>query len=171
MSENGLEPQALLESLNDGIYAVDRDRRILYWSRSAERITGWSEKDILGKRCSDDVLSHVDKQGRPLCGSERCPLHRSMVTGIPLGLQTDFDYDELNVSVVPGDCLVAFTDGAIEIGDVNGELLGTDGLVKILNEVGYPDSKDFEAIEEKLLKFSDRIRFNDDLTFMETRFM
>jgi len=43
------------------------------------------------------------------------------------------------------------------------------GLVQILKEVGYPDGGDLKAVEEKLLKFSDRIRFNDDLTFLEIR--
>ena len=73
--------EAFLYSLNDGVYAVDTERRIVYWGPSAERITGWRAKDIMGKRCSDDVLCHVDKDGRPLCGHEHCPLHRAMVTG------------------------------------------------------------------------------------------
>ncbi|MHC4435198.1 MAG: PAS domain-containing protein, partial [Planctomycetota bacterium] len=70
-----------MRSLSDGVYAVDTDRRIVYWGPSAERITGWCAKDIMGKRCSDDVLAHVDKDGRRLCGHEHCPLHRAMVTG------------------------------------------------------------------------------------------
>ena len=75
-----LNPTVLLESLNDGVYAVDRDRRILYWNPAAERITGWRAEDILGKHCSDGVPCHVDKDGRGLCGKEHCPLHRAMVT-------------------------------------------------------------------------------------------
>jgi hypothetical protein len=42
---------------------------------------------------------------------------------------------------------------------VNGELLGVEGLVQILKEIGYPKSRDFKALDEKLLKCSDRIRF------------
>ena len=36
-----LKPEILLGALNDGVYATDRDRRILYWGPAAERITGW----------------------------------------------------------------------------------------------------------------------------------
>ncbi len=83
MSKNdvlSLSPQAILDSVNDGIYVVDTDRRIVYWSKSAERITGWQAADIVGKRCCDALLCHEDKDGRRLCGEEHCPLHRAMVT-------------------------------------------------------------------------------------------
>ncbi len=61
LSNNTLTPESFLESMNDGLYATDTDRKIIYWSPSAERITGWEAKDILGLRCSDDVLAHMDK--------------------------------------------------------------------------------------------------------------
>ena len=366
LAEDMLNPKALLESLNDGVYAVDTDRKIIYWGPSAERITGWRSEDILGKRCSDGVLCHVDKDGRSLCGREHCPLHRAMVTnnssdlpiivfarhakgrqvpmrvsvapirnasgkvvggvetfrdvsqehedaklvrriqatmlqkkvlkesrvtftthylpwgmvggdyyameridkddfafiladvsghgfaaslytvylnalwqthfdllsqpaklahvihkklatlinndtrfataifglldlkkmcvtlafaggptplrfssdgtlevlegsGIPLGMPIDTKYQEHSVTIRPGDCLLAFTDGVTEITNVNGKLLDVEGLVHILREVDYPRAGDLKALEEKLLKFSDRIRFNDDLTFLEIR--
>jgi len=70
----------IINSLNDGLYVCDRDRRILYWSNSAERITGWAAEDVVGHQCSDNILCHVDKDGRSLCGEDFCPLHRSMVT-------------------------------------------------------------------------------------------
>ena len=361
-----LNPELFLKSLNDGVYAVDTDRRIVYWGPSAERITGWREVDIIGKRCSDDVLNHVDKDGHPLCSSEHCPLHRAVMTGnssdlpiivfarhskggqvpmrvsvapirndlgeivggietfrdasqelgeisltrriqstmlrgrevedsritftthylpwsmvggdyyaiekvdkdhfafiladvsghgfaaslytvylnalwnthhdllsqpaelartmhsklaklindegrfataifglinlkkmsvtltfaggptpllfgangklnvldgtgIPLGMPIDADYKEQTIPIHAGDCLLAFTDGVTEVTDVNGKLLEVEGLVQILEKIGYPESRDFKALEEKLLTSSDRIRFNDDLTFLEVR--
>jgi phosphoserine phosphatase RsbU/P len=72
--------ETILDSLNDGLYVTDRDRRILYWSKSAERITGWSSEEVVGSRCHDDILNHLDKDGRRLCGEEFCPLYRSMCT-------------------------------------------------------------------------------------------
>jgi phosphoserine phosphatase RsbU/P len=71
----------ILDSLSDGVYVCDRDRRIVFWSKAAERITGWEPSDVVGRRCLDDVLAHVDKDGHRLCGEEFCPLHRTMVTG------------------------------------------------------------------------------------------
>jgi len=71
----------ILDSLSDGVYVCDRDRRITYWSKSAERITGWTSEDVVGRRCLDNILCHIDKDGHTLCGEEFCPLHRSMLTG------------------------------------------------------------------------------------------
>lgn len=76
----------ILDSLSDGVYVCDTDRRIVYWSRAAERITGWRSDDVVGLRCLDDVLCHVDKDGHRLCGEEFCPLHRSMITGASSGV-------------------------------------------------------------------------------------
>jgi PAS domain S-box-containing protein len=73
--------EAVVDSLSDGVYVCDLDRTITYWSKSAERITGWSAEDVVGRKCLDDVLCHVDKDGHRLCGEEYCPLHRSMTTG------------------------------------------------------------------------------------------
>jgi len=70
----------LLDELYDAVYFVDLDRRILYWNRAAEALTGYSASDVVGKRCSDDILCHVDESGHSLCLDE-CPLSRSMRDG------------------------------------------------------------------------------------------
>ena len=80
---NLVASSGVLNSLADGAYITDLNRRILFWSRAAERITGWSSAEVLSRTCSDNILVHVDKDGRPLCGRELCPLHRTMVTGLP----------------------------------------------------------------------------------------
>ena len=72
---------AILDAINEGVYVTDTSRRIIYWSKAAERITHWPASEIVGKHCYDDVLCHEDKDGHPLCGQEYCPLHRAMVTG------------------------------------------------------------------------------------------
>jgi sigma-B regulation protein RsbU (phosphoserine phosphatase) len=77
----GLDLKAIIDSLGDGIYLCNLDRTITYWSKSAERITGWLAEDVVGRQCFDNILCHVDKDGHRLCGEEYCPLHRSMVTG------------------------------------------------------------------------------------------
>ncbi len=76
-----LVPQTVLDSISDGVYVTNTAREIVYWNAAAERITGWTASDILGKCCYDDVLCHVDKDGHRLCGEEYCPLHRAIVTG------------------------------------------------------------------------------------------
>lgn len=361
------DPRRVLDSLNDGVYVTDRDRRIVYWNESAARITGWQASDVLGRECGDNLLCHTDKDGHRLCGKEHCPLHRAMVTaqgsispvilfaggkdgrsipmrvsvapvrdasgnvvggvetfqdlsaefsdlrrvqriqslalreelpedsrirltthyvpqdiiggdyyavarldadrygflladvaghgvtaalytmyldslweryrhllsspgafaeavnaslcdlvreeeafatgicgvfdigagqlrlassggpppvlirngttlespncsGLPLGCFRDTCYDETTVAFQSGDCLLFFTDGAVEITLPSGGTLGSAGLAALLEDLGYPHTGvTLAGVEEELLRRSDRIRFDDDLTFLEAR--
>ena len=63
----------VLDNLSDGVYFVDRRRRILYWNQGAERITGFSKDEVVGRRCVDNILNHCDDAGTVLCG-KGCPL-------------------------------------------------------------------------------------------------
>jgi PAS domain S-box-containing protein len=77
-----ISAEKIIDCLSDGVYVCDRERRIVYWSRAAEQITGWKAEDVVGRACLEDILNHVDKDGHRLCGEEHCPLHRSMKTGV-----------------------------------------------------------------------------------------
>ncbi|MBK6846438.1 MAG: SpoIIE family protein phosphatase [Proteobacteria bacterium] len=78
-----IEPASLLDALADGVYATDTRRRIVYWNRAAERITGYRAEEVIGRSCFGGLLAHVDKDGRRLCGRETCPLQRAISTGQP----------------------------------------------------------------------------------------
>ncbi len=71
---------AVLDNLSDGVYFVDRRRRILYWNSGAERITGFAKDEVLGHRCQDNLLNHCDDAGTILCKT-RCPLAATMRDG------------------------------------------------------------------------------------------
>lgn len=358
---------SILDSVNEGLYVCDTDRRIVYWSKSAERITSWSAEQVVGRKCMDNILSHVDKDGRSLCGEEFCPLYRCMVTdqassapvivigqtrtgerkpmavyvaplrdesgqviggietfldfsepfadlerakriqtlsldhnlpqdsrfsfspfylpydmiggdyfairqldadhygflladvmghgvaaalytmhlsslwsrhyqllkqpaefagilngelcrvvhdesfatavcgilnaaersmrivsaggpplllvqadgraeqvpahGLPFGMIDNVDYDESDFTCAAGDCLLMFTDGAVEISSASGRMLGTEGLLGILRSQGYPEEQIvLKRLHEALLKYSNSVRLDDDLTLLEVRF-
>ncbi len=71
----------ILDSLHDGLYFVDPQRRITYWNKGAERITGFLAEEVVGKCCQDNILTHVDAEGRPLCLSG-CPLAGTLGDGL-----------------------------------------------------------------------------------------
>ena len=72
----------IVDNLYDGVYFVDRDRVITYWNKGAERITGYSAKETLGRACRDNLLNHVTANGIELCKSN-CPLAAVMQDGNP----------------------------------------------------------------------------------------
>ncbi len=57
----------VLDNLYDGVYYVDPHRRITFWNKAAENITGYSRQEVLGRKCSDNLLVHVNDQGAGLC--------------------------------------------------------------------------------------------------------
>ncbi|MGC9158990.1 MAG: diguanylate cyclase domain-containing protein [Terracidiphilus sp.] len=70
----------ILDHLGDGVYFVDRERRILYWNEGAFRLTGYKPEEMVGQHCGDNTLCHVDPAGNHLCLS-RCPLSVCMAAG------------------------------------------------------------------------------------------
>ena len=67
----------IFENLNDGVYYVDRDRRITFWNKGAERISGFSSDEVINTHCYDNVLMHTNDAGSQLCVSG-CPLLSSI---------------------------------------------------------------------------------------------
>jgi diguanylate cyclase (GGDEF)-like protein/PAS domain S-box-containing protein len=74
--------QDLLDQISDGVYFVNRDRRITYWNGGAERITGYGAKEVMGHSCSEGILRHVNDAGGQLC-LNGCPLAAVMKDGKP----------------------------------------------------------------------------------------
>ena len=74
--------KTIVENLADGVYLVDRDRTITYWNRGAERISGYDSGQLVGHRCYDNILGHLDSRGNSLCLSA-CPLAQTMDDGEP----------------------------------------------------------------------------------------
>ena len=70
----------LLESIFDGVYVVDAERRITYWNRGAESLTGYSADEAVRRYCYDNFLGHVDEKGRALC-TNGCPLSATLLDG------------------------------------------------------------------------------------------
>jgi PAS domain S-box-containing protein len=55
-----------LVEAGDGAVVLGGDGRIVLWNRSAERILGYTARDVMGRRCWD-VLAGCDDDGNRLC--------------------------------------------------------------------------------------------------------
>ena len=91
--------------------------------------------------------------------------------GLPLGMMRGAEYEQIVVPLHAGDAVLFFTDGATEIPVGDGdELLGPEGLLRILQAAGYPAlNVSFDDIGSRLLAASNRICFDDDLTFLSVQ--
>ncbi len=76
----------LVENIYDGLYITDADRRITFWNKAAQRITGYAAEEVVGSRCCDNILIHVDSRGNNLC-RDMCPLAETIQDGISRELE------------------------------------------------------------------------------------
>jgi PAS domain S-box-containing protein len=89
------------------------------------------------------------------------------VTGLPLGMIEDTVYDQRQWPLAPRDNLLAVTDGALEVDDAKGCMLGLAGLMRLVSVHGFPrGEEELRELETAMLRWSRHIRFPDDLTLL-----
>ena len=125
-------------------------------------------------------LIDLETRTATLCGAGSPPLllDREKETlpikmaGLPLGMMPETEYETSLIPLSPGDGLLFFTDGAIEIADSRGKMLGSEGLANLVSTHGFPDTEQkMLHLIEKTLLFSNEIRLPDDLTMLAVRFL
>jgi len=126
----------VLDHLGEAVYFVDRDRKILYWNRAAEEITGYPAAEVVGSHCQDEILDHCDEFNRPLC-TDQCPLVASMQLGRSVEKRVFLKRRDglrlpVNVRVAP-------------ITDAGGEIIGA---VEVFHDVS--SELEVERINEEL---------------------
>lgn len=78
--------KSLLENIYEGIYFIDENKEMIFWNKGAERITGFSASEIVGRFCCDTALAQVDDEGLSLCKnpefcSNTCPFYKTAEDG------------------------------------------------------------------------------------------
>ena len=94
----------LLARSDDGVFAVDADQRIVFWSAAAEELLGRPTREVLGRYCYDVILG-TDYEGHPFCRRE-CPAIKAARRGrgVPnydIACRKNGAEIWLNVSIVP----------------------------------------------------------------------
>ena len=133
---------SIINNLQDGVYFVDSSRTIRFWNKAAERITGYTSEEIVGKPCQLSNLNHIDEDGRPLC-QVGCPLFATIIDGkqrseLVFVRHKDGYRIPLQVSIMPlqenGEII-----GAIEIFTPSSPTQYEDNLVENLSGIAMHD--------------------------------
>ena len=69
--------EEFITKLFEGVYIVDTTRKIVFWNKGAEQITGYSQEEVLNSFCYHDILQHVDDSCKNLC-HDGCPLLKTI---------------------------------------------------------------------------------------------
>lgn len=110
------------------------------------------------------------------CGHEPALVRRTggevealETTGPPLGVSENAEYGELSVTLSSGDALVLYTDGISEAGPSRREMLGTEGLARLLTVLptGMGTQAQAETLVEQVRAFAGA--FRDDVAVLLAR--
>ena len=117
---SGGRRDVILDSINEGVFTVDRDWRIMSFNRAAELITGVARADAIGRACCEVFRTNV-------CESD-CVLKRTLSTGQPT----------INVPVYMVDAAgkrVPIRVSTAVLRDAGGEVIGGVEMFQDLSQV------------------------------------
>jgi len=136
--------------LYEGVYIVDNNRKIVFWNIGSEMITGYKSTEVQKSFCYQNILNHVDVNGKRLC-LDGCPLQNTLETGninendvylqhkkgyrVPVSVKTFPLYDDLgNITAA----VEVFTDSRFKENQYNEnlklkKLVQIDELTKLNN--------------------------------------
>ena len=89
---------------------------------------------------------------------------------LPLGVSEREIYDQVRVSLEPGDVLLFYSDGLTETRNIDGELFGIERLADCVRTHGHLDPEALiDQIRQAAVAFSNSETFGDDLTCVAVR--
>jgi len=170
----------ILDSISSGVYALNNRRNILFWNKKAEEITGFTEEEVLGKSCKDNILEHINEAGRNLC-QHGCPVSTTLADGRERETKVYLHHKEghripVSVKVFPVYDDKNMIEGAIEIFDdmrekekFLKEIEKYKNIVYIDNLTGIPNRKYLEDNTNRILKESQKFNYDSGVLLIEVQ--
>jgi phosphoserine phosphatase RsbU/P len=87
-------------------------------------------------------------------------------TGLPLGVLADVEYGSWQVSLEPGDCILAFTDGVTEAMDIKNAQLQTKGVYAAVQGGAFSPRTLGERIVDVVRQFATGRSQHDDIALV-----
>lgn len=150
----------IINNLCDGVYFVDAQRRITFWNKAAEDITGFKKEEVVGRCCQSNLLNHIDKEGRPLC-LVGCPLYATIIDGHQRKDEVFLRHKEghripilVNIFPIVEDENII---GAIEIFTPKSPIVYEDDLIERLSNL---------AMNDQLTGLANRIKTESYIEYM-----
>ncbi|MCX6083405.1 MAG: diguanylate cyclase [Caldiserica bacterium] len=142
----------ILDAVSDGVYVTTGEREIVFWSKGAERITGYSSDEVLNSHCYDNILVHTDVLGKNLC-FDGCPMQKCIETG------ERQEVKEVFLKRKDGERLAVYVKASVlQVGD---ERCGVEIFGELQSVAG-------SALAERLKRLSD-VSIVDELTGLYNR--
>ncbi len=70
----------IIEYLHDGVVFIDDHCQVIFWNQGAVDISGYTKADVLGQKCSENILIPTDNTDLQLCKND-CPVDKTIRDG------------------------------------------------------------------------------------------
>jgi sigma-B regulation protein RsbU (phosphoserine phosphatase) len=98
------------------------------------------------------------------------PIEQLHSEGLPLGLFEETELADTTISLLPGDLLVAYTDGLTEAFDAKGEMYGSERLIQLVNGLPMASARQVvDTIMSETTAFAGQVPQSDDITLLALR--
>jgi diguanylate cyclase (GGDEF)-like protein/PAS domain S-box-containing protein len=131
----------LLDNLHDGMLCVDLNKKIIFWNKSAQKLTGYAEKEVLGKIAGEEIMAHLDNRGVRK-NEDSCYIRQTIDEGKPH--KTEFYFKHKKGHLVPVSTRIS------PIKDPQGRISGA-GLVFSDNTSGIAAQQAIKRLEKQAM--------------------
>ena len=157
----------ILDNIYGGVYYVDKNRKIKYWNKEAEEITGFSKEEVIEKHCYDNILKHIDDNGKKLC-ENGCPLHAAINDGKKREANVYLHHKEgqrvpVTIRIVPLKNEKNKIIGAVELFFKNKQVKSLEDKINDLRKENYKDELTDINNRKFLEEVLDEIISRDDI--------
>jgi diguanylate cyclase (GGDEF)-like protein/PAS domain S-box-containing protein len=84
---------SVLNQVQDAVVWLNKDRKVVYWNKAAEQISGREAAGILGRACFEEPALFVDFGGVEVC-RDKCPVAITLKDGVPRMLDVYLQHKE-----------------------------------------------------------------------------
>jgi len=84
---------SVLNQVQDAVAWLNKDRKVVYWNKAAEQISGRESSAVLGKACFEEPALFVDFGGVDIC-RDKCPVAMTLKDGAPRTLDVYLQHKE-----------------------------------------------------------------------------
>jgi diguanylate cyclase (GGDEF)-like protein/PAS domain S-box-containing protein len=159
---------SLLDQTVEGVLCVTPDKRIVFWNKAAEQLTGYERSETIGRSCARDLPLHLDQNGVNIC-RDRCPMDQVLREGTTRTLNLYLQHREgyrvpIELRIMPVLKASGEVLGAVEFFSATTPRLTLPMAVGELERINLLD-KDSGIPNRKYLEMQLSVRLDEFLKF------
>ncbi len=121
--------EGLLKNMEGGVFTIDLDKNIIFFTKAAEWITGYCLEEVLGKLCHEIFKANICE--------DSCPFEKVMKKGVPVNMSDVVIIGKYGSQIIT-------SRSAFRLSDIHGNIKGMTVI--------FRDKTELQNLREQLLQ-------------------